>query len=263
MKRKENKLITSKRQVPEPDTSEIDSLGKIKKPNQFLDTGLTATYYYGFDISIYPGDSQMSAFWRSTPFWYTGFYLAPSPSHSFDSSWMDKRTYLKTMGYGFLVIYAGRQENWSNLTTAQGQTDADQAISLAQQAGFPNGTYIFLDIENGGDLTAAFLNYISGWVNRVNASTSPYWSGIYCSFWRTADQIRNHLSGATLKFWCYNINVPPSPGANFPTTAPDPTGCGVSFASAWQFVVDTPKTYNGVTLTIDVNTATSQNPSSG
>lgn len=239
----------------------------FKKPGPMPDPGvasLSATYYYGFDISIYPGDTQMSAFWTGTPFWYTGFYLGPVPNRNNDISWMSKRTYLKNLGYGFLVIYFGKQQGESGLTFSQGQTDADNASSLAQSAGFPSGAYIFLDVEAGGTLTTAYMNYISGWVQRIDSTATPYWAGTYSSFYQTADQIKNALSGYTLKSWCYNINVPPAPGCNnIPATAPNPANCGVSYAAAWQLATNCSKTYNGHTLTIDVDTALSQNPSVG
>ena len=238
----------------------------FKKPGQFSDLGVASpevTYYYGFDISIYPGDTQMSAFWTNTPFWYTGFYLGPVAHRNNDISWMNKRTYLKNLGYGFLVIYFGRQQSDSGLTFSQGQTDADNAHTLASNAGFPSGTYIFLDVEDGGTLSAAYMNYISGWVQRIDSTATPYWAGIYSSYYQTADQIKNALSGYTLKSWCYNVNVPPSSGCNFPTTAPNPANCGVSYAAVWQLATNCSKTYNSQTLSIDVDTALSQNPSVG
>ena len=239
----------------------------FKKPGPMPDPGVVlpaVTYYYGFDISIYPGDDEMSAFWTGTPFWYTGFYLGPVAHRNNDISWMDKRTYLKNLGYGFLVIYFGRQQGDSGLTAAQGRDDADDAHNLADNAGFPAGTYIFLDVEDGGTLSSQYMDYISGWVQRINSTSTPFWAGVYCSFYQTADQIRNALSSYTLKTWCYNINVPPAPGCNnIPTTAPNPANCGVSFAAAWQLATNCSKTYNGTTLTIDVDTALSQNPSVG
>ncbi|MBI1793339.1 MAG: DUF1906 domain-containing protein [Chloroflexi bacterium] len=253
-----------------------------KKPGPFHASSVeaaTVTYYYGLDISGYPGDSQMSAFWTNTPFWYTGFYLAPAPHHP-DSSWMTKRTYLKNLGWGFLVIYVGRQEGDGGLLTyAQGQTDALSVSNLATQAGFPAGTTIFLDVEAGGGvLSSQLTSYIQGWVNKLDSSATPFWAGVYCNFYKIADLIKNAVGTDRCTFWCVNVNCTPSPGCNLPSPAPNPANCGVSYAVNWQFALS-PKpaginctgytsgqckqTYGGYSLNVDLDTATSQNPSNG
>jgi hypothetical protein len=236
----------------------------------------TVVYFYGFDISVYPGDNQMSAFWSGTPFWSTGFYLAPAPNHA-DNSWMTKRTFLKNMGWGFLIIYVGRQAGDSNLTYAQGQTDALNAASLAQQAGFPSGATIFLDVEQGGALSSSFINYIKGWVDEIDSSATLYWAGVYCNS-SSANQIKNALGSDIITFWCVNVNCPPSPGCNTPSPGPNPANCGISYAQAWQFA-ESPEpgginctgytsgqcqqTYGGYSLDVDLDIATSTNPSNG
>ncbi len=237
--------------------------------------------FYGFDISAYPGDSPMQAFWTGTPFWFTGFYLGPAPRHP-DTSWMEKRTVLKNMGWGFIIIYVGRQSaDGQALSYAQGQRDALDAVNLAQQAGFPRGATIFLDVEGGGTLTPQFISYIKGWVEEMDSVASIYWPGVYCSFFQTANQINSAVGNNVITFWCVNVNCPPSPGCELPTPAPKPANCGVSYAQAWQFA-ESPKpvgvngpgyssgspsqcaqTFGGVTLDVDLDVATSANPSDG
>lgn len=159
------------------------------------------------------------------------------------------------------------------LTTAQGKADAQNASALATQAGFPYG-WVFLNVEQGGTLTSAFMNYITGWLNEIYANT-PFNPGVYCSFSHTADQIHNATSGLnTMQFWCYNVNCPPSPGCAPAVLAP--SGCGVSYAADWQFAqspkpagINCPgytsgqcsKTYGGVALAVDLNTSIYSNPS--
>jgi hypothetical protein len=231
-----------------------------------------ATYYYGFDRSVYPGDPKMSSLWSGSVFWYTGFYLAPAPHHT-DTSWMSKRTYLKNLGWGFLPIYIGRQEGDGNLNYAQGQTDADNADSLGRQAGFPGGTHIFLDIETGGTLSANFINYIKGWVHEIDSTNTIYWASIYCNV-SCAAQIKTAIGSDYATFWCVKPDCPPSPGCNLPSPAPNPANCGISYALVWQYA-QTPKPalisctgYTGnqcdqYSLDLDLNTATSTNPSNG
>jgi len=102
--------------------------------------------YYGFDKSDYPGDDVMQAWWTNSPFYFVGFYLAPAPHHT-GTGWMNKRATLKSQGWGFLPIYSGRQISDSNLTEQQGRTDAQNAATLARNAGFSYNTVIYLDIE--------------------------------------------------------------------------------------------------------------------
>lgn len=70
--------------------------------------GSGSAFYYGMDVSLYPGDAAMQAWWNASPFCYTGFYLAPAPYHQ-DASWMSKRQVLINQGWGFMPVYVGRQ----------------------------------------------------------------------------------------------------------------------------------------------------------
>ncbi len=219
--------------------------------------------YLGFDICSYPSDSAMQAWWSGTPFYFCGFYLGgPRYACGNPSPWLNKRTYLKNLGYGFLVLYVGYQAgDTSYLTSAQGIADAKDAVAKAQQAGFPTGTIIYLDVEQGGLLNPSFLTYIDAWINEIN-NNSSYRPGVYCSYSQTADQINNSIH-VNCQFAIYNINIPPSPGCTTPSPAPDPTNSGVVYALDWQYAQNCLKTYNGVQLTVDLNTATTLNPSNG
>lgn len=235
----------------------------------------SADPYLGFDISGYPGDAAMSAWWANSPLFFTGFYLAPAPNHS-DTSWMSKRSYLAGLGWGFAVVYVGRQAGQSNLTYAQGQADADNAATLAGNAGFPSLATIFLDIETGGTLPNNLISYIQGWVAEIDG-VSAYWAGVYCSY-TSAAQIKTALGSDHITFWCWHVDCPPSPGCTLPSTPPSPSSCGYSGASVWQYAQSPEpggiscsgysggqcsKTYGGYTLHVDLDTASSTNPSNG
>lgn len=218
--------------------------------------------YNGFDLGVYPGDSEMQAFWTNTPFNFTGFYLGPAPNHS-DTSWMSKKNYLQNVGYGLAVLYVGLQAGDSNLTYSQGQLHGADAATLAEKAGFTlTNTVIFLDVEQGGQLQPDFLSYIEGWIDHIAANTI-YMPGIYCSYFQTADQIRNTGPNAMndCVYWVYNINLSPSPGCDASASL-DPTTSEVSFAFLWQYAQNCSQTYNGVTLNVDLDVAGSANPSS-
>ncbi|TDE84645.1 glycoside hydrolase domain-containing protein [Deinococcus sp. S9] len=206
--------------------------------------------YYGFDRSVYPTDAVMTA-WRSqTPFKFCGFYLGPTATgqHS-DNSWMTKRSFLKNLNWGFLVLYLGRQLNQTK-TADLARSDAQDASNLAAQAGFPKGTIIYLDVEQGGLLPSDFITYITTWCAALsNAGT--YLPGIYCSYSQTADQIKAALTVNT-QFYVYHIGLAsPSCSNPFPdpNSAPAPSTSGVSYAVAWQYTQNCSFTAAGYTLT--------------
>jgi hypothetical protein len=217
--------------------------------------------YLGFDASGYPGDDVMTAFWHGngTPFYFTGFYLAPAPAHG-DTGWMSKRSFLAGLGYGFIILYVGRQT--TNLTYSQGQADGDNAASLANQAGFTKAV-IYLDVEAGaGSITPALLSYIDGWLDKID-SYSAWLPGVYCSYKTNADQIKNSRPNMSIHFYVWNLNSPPSPGCSTNVGSLKPSDSGVSYAACWQYAQNCHnQTYNGKTINpIDLDLSKSKNPS--
>jgi hypothetical protein len=232
--------------------------------------------YFGFDISTYPGDSKMQTWWSSSPFYFVGFYLAPAPHHS-NTSWMTKYSVLSGQGWGAIPIYVGRQSgDGSLLTAAQGRADAHSAANLAIQAGMPQGFgYLYLDVESGGTLSSAFINYIKAWIVEMDTNTT-FWAGVYCSYSHTAAQIRAAIGANTVcRFWCFNVNCPPSPGCTTPSSAPNPANCGYSEATTWQYAQDPQPggvscvgytgghcqpQWDGVSLLVDLDSSLYQHP---
>jgi hypothetical protein len=96
--------------------------------------------------------------------------------------------------------------------------------------GFPRGSFVYLDLENGPPFSAMQKVYVAAWVDAVRAN--GYAAGVYCSylFAREVAGLRSNL-----RVWCYHVaTVHPHPvaGASFP--APDPSTCGFSGAVIWQ-----------------------------
>ena len=113
----------------------------------------------GFDRNEYPGDEALPIL-RKT-FAFTSYWLN-APSGDKRSTWLGKRALLKSQGFGFVVLFNGRTSK--NLTSGadghkKGSLDARNAAKVARQEGFPVGTIIFLDIEEGGRLSAAYHEY--------------------------------------------------------------------------------------------------------
>ncbi len=249
-------------------------------------------YYLGFDRNNYPGDDNLSALHHT--FSYVGYWLSHPPSAK-RNTWTGKRQRIEAAGFGFLVLYNGRayaQLRSVANATRMGKSDATTAIAAAHREGFPGGTIIFLDQEEGGRMLPEQKAYIYAWVDAVNAS--GFVAGIYCSGIAnqesetvsivTADDIRDHAGKRKIAFWIANDSCPPAPGCAFPRHAPNPAQSGVDFAEVWQFAQSPRrpkvtaacvKTYNpdgdcyppefpaDSGLHIDVETAISPDPSHG
>jgi hypothetical protein len=225
-------------------------------------------------------------------FWFTGYWLNNPPGAS-HNTWTGRRAALDAMGYGFLLLFNGREYaelKTSGNAAAVGARDAAQAVKTAQTDGFPAKAIIFLDQEQGGRMLPEQRAYIHAFVEGV--TKAGYRAGIYCSgipFREsskvsvvTANDIRDNAGRRDIQFFISNDQCAPAPGCVFPATPPAPSKSGVAFAEIWQYAqsprrpemtVACRKTYAtdgncyppGVAqssgLHIDVNSATSPDPS--
>jgi nucleotide-binding universal stress UspA family protein len=245
----------------------------------------------GFDIGMYPGDVTMRAWLRpNSPYYWVGYYL-PAPCHR-DASWAGKRNALAAMGWGIGVLYVG-QQTWDArpdpvvasdttrpaddtlraaaaaqrniicsrtlLSAAQGTAEADDAIAKAEADGFARGTHIFLDIERMTTIPQPMRDYYRAWVSRVLAD-GRFRPAIY-SHQRNAAELYADVRAV---FDAAGVREEPSFWISSPTTfslTGSPADVGFRFARVWQGALDTPQTWNGVTLRVDVNVADSPSPS--
>ena len=248
-------------------------------------TGQTQTYL-GFDRNDYPGDTNLTVL-RKT-FSYAGYWLN-NPPGSRTNSWAGKRQELQSAGFGFLLLFNGRlYKEFKHNAAATGEADGRAAASTARREGFPARTIIFLDIEEGGRMLPEQKAYIYAWVDAVIAA--GFRAGVYCSGIPakegkdsivTAEDIRENAQGRDMSFWVTNDACPPSPGCAVSPSAPSQSG--VALADVWQFA-QSPRRKDfaaqchnyssdgncyppGVDpashLHVDVNTATSADPSHG
>jgi hypothetical protein len=251
-----------------------------------------AKTYLGFDRNEYPGDNNLAALRRT--FSFTGYWLnAPPGSNS--NTWVGRRKVIQAAGFGFLVLFNGRVDAVLQKAadgSVLGRSDAAEAVASAQREGFPTGTIIFLDQEEGGRMLPEQRAYIHAWVDGVNASN--FRAGVYCSGLGsaegsgatviTATDIRDHASGRRIAYWVVNDGCPPSPGCAFPKRPLPPSESGLAFAEIWQFA-QSPKRREVATgcpanydqdgscyppglardtrLFVDVNAANSDDPSHG
>jgi hypothetical protein len=244
--------------------------------------------YLGFDRNDYPGDQNLKIL-RQT-FSYSGYWLNNPPGAT-SNGWAGKRPVLESAGFGFLVLFNGRlDKELKRSATTLAQSDAQAAVVAARREGFPAHTIIFLDVEEGGRMLPEQKAYVYGWVDAVNAS--GFRAGVYCSGIParedrkttiiTAEDLRANAQGRKIAYWVTNDVCPPSPGCAVPK-ALQAGESGVAFAEAWQFVQSPRRrdfaamcrNYNpdgncyppGIDpashLHVDVNTATSADPSDG
>lgn len=245
--------------------------------------------YLGFDRNLYPGDDNLKTL-RQT-FSYSGYWLNNPPGEN-TNSWAGHRAAVESAGFGFMVLFNGRLyaelKSIANATRL-GRSDAEVAASSARREGFPRTTIIFLDQEQGGRMLPEQKAYIYAWVDGVTAA--GFRAGIYCSGMAapddgnvvTAEDVRRYAAGRDISYWVTNDACPPAPGCAFPQHPPGPAQSGIGFAEVWQFAQSPqrkdvaahctnysrdgncypPGVAAASRMHIDVNTATSADPSHG
>ena len=243
--------------------------------------------FLGFDRNQYPGDQSLSTL-RQT-FSYTSYWLNAPPGATMNS-WGGKRALLERAGFGFLVVFNGRL--YAALKShpdvvAIGRQDGEDAAAAAEREGFPKGTVIFLDQEEGGRLLEAQRKYIHAFADAVDHA--GFRAGVYCSgiavterngaTIHTADDLKNNAGERRIVFWVSNDACPPSPGCSMEPLSVSRSG--VPFAEVWQYAqsprraaytASCKRTYaaDGMCyapgpqgLHVDLNTSTSPDPSHG
>ena len=204
---------------------------------------MSPTNFLGFDANDYPGDDALPVL-RKT-FSFVGYWIGPPPEEK-SSSWLGKRALLQSQGFGFALLWNGRaSRNLKSAADAQqkGKLDAQGAVAAARREGFPAGTVIFLDMEEGGRLGPAYHIYVHEWLDTL--AEENFRAGVYCSSMpvdegggvsiTTAKDLQEQLGGRKLVFWTYNDACPPAPGCGFPQTPPAPSEGGFAGAAVWQF----------------------------
>lgn len=199
--------------------------------------------YLGMDRNDYPGDVSIPAL-RKT-FAFTGYWLNNPPGAT-QNTWIGKRLLLQNAGFGFLLLFNGReykQLNASGDAAAVGTRDAHEAVETARREGFPAKSIVFLDQEQGGRMLPEQRAYIHAWVDGV--VRGGYRAGVYCSgiparepnnvSVLTANDIREHADRRDIHFFISNDQCGPSPGCVFPKLPSNPANSGIPFAEAWQY----------------------------
>ncbi|MGB6484999.1 MAG: glycoside hydrolase domain-containing protein [Candidatus Acidiferrales bacterium] len=221
-----------------------------QEPQQLTNAQEDAQMYIGFDRNDYPGDGALDALRRT--FSFCGYWLNAPPGENSDT-WKGKREILRARGFGFLVLFDGRLDK--ELKTSRdpkriGAADADAAMKAAQAEGFPPGTVIFVDQEEGGRMLPEQRDYLYAWIDGVNAA--GYRAGVYCSGIPdkpgaggviTTNDIRENAGARRISFFVYNDACPPSPGCVLSAAQVANRQSGVPSAAAWQ-IAQSPRRKN-------------------
>jgi hypothetical protein len=199
--------------------------------------------HLGFDRNYYPGDSALRVL--RGRFSFASFWLNNPPGAS-SNSWAGKRAFVEDLGFGFVVVFNGRlfaQIKAAGDAGKLGASDGAMAVSSARHEGFPVGTIIFLDEEEGGRLLPEQRAYLHAWADAVQSA--GFRPGVYCSGVAykegsgatviTAEDIQSNAGGRHLAYWVSNDSCPPSPGCVFSGKHPNLSASGVPFADVWQF----------------------------
>jgi hypothetical protein len=148
--------------------------------------------YRGFDRNDYPGDDVMARMQSEyASFAFTGYWLTNPPGET-TNTWQGKRALLLKQGWGFLVLANGKldaeilkAQRAGTSPAALGRRDAANAVEAAKREGFPAGTIIFLDQEEGGRLLDEQATYLLAWTEAV--AGSGFRAGVYASGQRVQD----------------------------------------------------------------------------
>jgi putative peptidoglycan binding protein/glycoside hydrolase-like protein len=222
-----------------------------------------STVYAGFDAFAYPGDNVMDWLKAHTNLCWVCVYLkSPSNDHASYGTWMPAVDRLRRTGWGMAPTYVGQQVTGKGshvVTAAQGEIDGADAVGTMKSLGFPPGSCVFLDLENGPPLTDAQKAYTPAWADKVAAGGfSP---GIYCSY-LLGSAIRQLLPQA--RIWVFHVATTAAHNVDAPYLEKSPVLSGFSGATLWQrddaasIVTDAA----GNRSQVDLNTSLMPDPSS-
>jgi hypothetical protein len=220
--------------------------------------------YAGIDIADFPGLTALQEVKSNSTLEFLGYYMeAVCHNRSDFKPFEGNFAALVAMGWKMLVIWVGRQDNGgacqsTHLTAPVGRADATETGKGAENDGIPHGGRIFLDVERVDQVSTRLLDYYNGWIYQI-LDEGKYVPAVYCHvhnadvLWPAAvSAFRAHARADMPVFWL--VGGP----ANF-SLASNPTDCGFANASIWQGPTVN-RTYGSVTLSVDENVSSIQNP---
>ena len=188
-------------------------------------------------------------------FAFVGYWITNPPGET-ANSWTGKREVIRRNGFGFVVVANGKLDQ--QILSAQhagtppkmlGKQDGAAAAVAARREGFPPGTILFLDQEEGGRLLGEQAEYLLSWTEAVGHTA--YRPGVYASGQpvnegkdaagrsvtiTTVQDIRQRVAAEHLhpvEFWVAQDACPPAPGCVLRPPASSVSGVGEVLV--WQY----------------------------
>jgi hypothetical protein len=101
------------------------------------------------------------------------------------------------------------------------------------------------------------MRYITAWIGEM-ISINRYLPGVYCSY-LNANQIKNNSLASAFWVWKLDRSCPEQFTTTFPSDSPSNTG--IEFATVWQMIQNCMINAGETVINVDLNTATTNNPS--
>lgn len=216
--------------------------------------------FAGFDRAGFPGLATMAWLKKNTNLTFYCHYLWPAPSVSKAAkTYVGQYPALAKMGWGALPTFVGQEiagPGSHKTSGAQGVIDGGATVAVMHKEKFPQGHFVFLDLEDGNPFAGVQKAYVTAWAKAVAAS-NYYRPGVYCSFLKSKS-IHAALPG--LRQWCFRVKSVAKHNVAG-TTFPTPALSGASpFAFAWQRDDNAVIKANGKSLQVDLDVALTANP---
>jgi hypothetical protein len=239
-----------------------------------IPNGSQITQSQGFDACVDPSESQMSAFWSGSPYWWLGTYIGGSSmacsQPNLSATWLGDEY---NAGWRFQYIWVGPQPPCttytsrfsSNTSTAftQGQNEAISAVNtLINNLGVANpatSTALVYDLDAApSSCQAATNSFISGWDYQLSLYPAQE-SGVYGGVCTSSLQSYANISHVPVFIWGGLWDGNRSTKNLWDSV----DNCGVTSGS-WvysqrlkQWKGPHNETWNGVTLNVDDDCANS------
>ncbi len=217
-------------------------------------------FYWGIHTQDCPSIAQLKAMAQQDCH-YIGYYLAPTRNgYGNNTSYLGKRSAILEAGLNPVPLYmADSYEN--NVGVVEGAMDALDAVTLAKNEGFKEGTYIYLDIEKpcapGRGAQLNYHAYIRRWVEVVNEH--HFKAGIYISAFYAI--YFNGTIGFEMetRYWLHEFRkyVGCKDTREMP---PSPSYCGNFSAYVWKCIPKVNFEIDGETVCVDLNTSYDSDP---
>jgi hypothetical protein len=216
----------------------------------------------GFDACAAPSSQAMAA-WASSPYRAIGVYIGGDnrgcSQPNLTASWVSAQT---TAGWHLIPTYVGLQAPTSSCSscaklsssqaTAQGVTEATDAVAQAATLGMGPGSPIYFDMESysrTSSATAATLAFLAAWTEKLHSL--GYLSGVYSSGASGIADLVDQIGSGYVQpddLWVADWNGQANSSSSYV-----PVSAWAAHQRIHQYRGGHDETYGGATINIDNN----------